>query len=186
MAHVQINTNTFIPMPMSIVGTMLNGKENFMAVGWVARVNAKPPMIAVGIGNSHATRDGIVETKAFSVNIPGARLMERTDYVGIVSGHNTDKSAVFDVFYGALKGAPLIREAAVCLECRLVQAVDLGTNSLFIGEITGAWGEESCLAGKSPDYQKAGAFFLTMPDNRYWAFGESIGKAWSDGKGYRK
>ena len=25
-------------------------------------------------------------------------------------------------------------------------------------------------------------FVLTMPDNRYWALGECIGKAWQEGK----
>lgn len=173
-------------MTMSIVGTLLNGKENFMAAGWIARVNAKPPMIAVGIGSNHATHDGIMATKAFSVNIPGKGLLVKTDYVGLASGHDTDKSGVFDIFYGDQKGAPLIREAAVCLECGLVKAVELPTNTLFIGEITGAWCDESCLSGNCPDYERAGSFFLTMPDNRYWAFGESVGRAWSDGKDFKK
>ncbi|HOT44072.1 MAG TPA: flavin reductase family protein [Spirochaetota bacterium] len=184
MNHVKVSTNTFIPMPMSIVGTIYNGKENFMAVGWVARVNAKPPMIAVGIGKNHATCGGIIATKAFSVNIPGKDLLVKTDYVGIVSGHGADKSRVFDLFYGDVPGAPLIREASVCLECLLVHSVDLPTNMLFVGEIRGAWCDEGCLDGKSPDYNRIGSFFLTMPDNRYWAFGENVGTAWSDGRRY--
>ena len=57
---------------------------------------------------------------------------------------------------------------------------------LFIGEVKGAWCDESYLDGKSPDYNRIGAFFLTMPDNRYWALGENIGNAWSDGRGYKQ
>lgn len=186
MNHVKISANAFIPMPMSIVGTLYNGKENFMAAGWVTRVNAKPPMIAVGIGKNHATCDGITVTKAFSVNIPGKELLVKTDYVGLASGHGTDKSGVFDLFYGDLPGAPLIREAAVCLECVLVHSIDLPTNMLFVGEIKTAWCDESSLDGTSPDYERIGAFFLTMPDNRYWALGDSVGRAWSDGRGYKK
>jgi flavin reductase (DIM6/NTAB) family NADH-FMN oxidoreductase RutF len=182
MNHVKISTNTFIPMPMSIVGTLYNGKENFMAAGWVSRVNAKPPMIAIGIGKNHATCDGIMVMKSFSVNIPGRDLLVKTDYVGLASGHGTDKSGVFDIFYGDLTGAPLIREAAVCLECVLVHSIDLPTNMLLVGEISGAWCDQAYLDGKSPDYNRIGAFFLTMPDNRYWSLGEFIGNAWSDGR----
>lgn len=186
MSMIKIAENTFIPMPMSIVGTMLGGKENFMAVGWITRANARPPMLAACIGRSHATHDGIMETGAFSVNIPGPDLLVATDYVGIASGHSTDKSGVFDVFYGELPGAPLIKNAIACFECRLVQSVELPSNRVFIGEITGAWCQDSALSGKAPDYRSAGAFFLTMPDNRYWSFGEDLGKAWSAGKDYKK
>jgi flavin reductase (DIM6/NTAB) family NADH-FMN oxidoreductase RutF len=31
------------PMPMVLVGSVVEGKANFMAVGWVSRVNFKPP-----------------------------------------------------------------------------------------------------------------------------------------------
>lgn len=155
-----------------------------MAVGWITRANARPPMLAACIGRNHATHDGILETDSFSVNIPGKDLMVPADYVGIVSGSKTDKSGVFEVFYGELPGAPLIKSAAACFECRLVQTAQLPSNTVFIGEIIGAWCRESILAGKGPDYRAAGAFFLTMPDNRYWSFGEELGKAWSVGNNY--
>jgi hypothetical protein len=35
-----------------------------------------------------------------------------------------------------------------------------------------------------PDIEKLRPFTLTMPDNRYWAVGEQVGRAWSDGRGY--
>ena len=63
-------------------------------------------MIGIGIGKNHATCDGIKVMKAFSVNIPGKELLVKTDYVGLVSGNGTDKSGVFDLFYGDLPGRP--------------------------------------------------------------------------------
>ena len=32
------------------------------------------------------------------------------------------------------------------------------------------------------DVKKVDPLLLTMPDNNYWAVGERIGKAWSEGK----
>jgi flavin reductase (DIM6/NTAB) family NADH-FMN oxidoreductase RutF len=43
------------PMPMVVVGTMVEGRPNFMAVGWVTRVNFQPPLIAVALGKVHYT-----------------------------------------------------------------------------------------------------------------------------------
>ena len=88
-----------------------------MTVGWCARANANPPMIACGIGNHHYTPQGIAETKTFSINIPSSDLLEKTDYCGLVSGEKTDKSKEFDVFYGSLKTAPMINDCPVSLEC---------------------------------------------------------------------
>jgi flavin reductase (DIM6/NTAB) family NADH-FMN oxidoreductase RutF len=76
---IKIDNNAFIhPMPMTIVGSVVHGKSNFMALGWISRVNVKPPMIAIALGPHH-TNKGIEEHKVFSVNIPGIPLIEKTD-----------------------------------------------------------------------------------------------------------
>lgn len=169
-------------MPVVLVGTQVGGKANFMTVGWCARANANPPMVVCGIGNHHYTPKGIEETKTFSVNIPSSHLLEKTDYCGLVSGEKVDKSRVFDVFYGSLKTAPMIKECPVTLECRLVQAVPLATNTLFIGEIAGAYADGNVIKDKKPDFSVIDPLFLTMPDNRYWTLGNYAGDAWSAGK----
>ncbi len=182
MEKIQIGTNFFIPMPVVLVGTMVAGRANFMAVGWCARVNGNPPMIACGINTNHFTPQGIGETRTFSVNSPSSALLEKTDYCGLVSGRKTDKSAVFDIYYGALRTAPMIRECPVSLECRLVQVVTLPTHSLCIGEIAGVYADARVVKDGKPDFPEIDPLFLTMPDNRYWTLGKYAGDAWSAGK----
>ncbi|MDD1686791.1 flavin reductase family protein [Methanoregula sp.] len=182
MEKEQIGNNFFIPMPVVLVGTQVNRKANFMAVGWCTRVNGNPPMIACGIANSHYTSKGITETKTFSVNIPSTELLEKTDYCGIVSGAKSDKSGVFDVVYGSLKTAPMIKDCPVTLECRLVQVVPLPTHGLYIGEIVGAYADGRVIKDGKPDFPEIDPLFLTMPDNRYWSLGKYAGDAWSAGK----
>jgi flavin reductase (DIM6/NTAB) family NADH-FMN oxidoreductase RutF len=187
MEKTKLDKNAFLyPMPMVLVGAVVDGRANFMAVGWVSRVNFNPPMMAVALGKSHYTNAGIHRNKAFSVNIPGIALMEKVDYCGIVSGEKTDKSKIFDIFYGELPGAPMIRDCPISLECRLVDTVDLPTNSLFIGEIMAAYSEERYLTEGKPDIKKISPFTLTMPDNNFWKVGENAGKAWSVGKNFGK
>ncbi|MDD4136635.1 MAG: flavin reductase family protein [Methanoregula sp.] len=186
MEKQQIGNNFFIPMPVVLVGTQVSGKANFMAVGWIARVNGNPPMIACGIANNHYTLKGMDAAKTFSVNIPSSDLLEKTDYCGIVSGAKTDKSKVFDVFYGSLKTAPMITECPVALECRLVQTVALPTHGLYIGEIVGAYADGKVIHDGRPDFPAIDPLFLTMPDNRYWTLGKHAGDAWSAGKNLKQ
>ena len=183
MRKSKIGNDAYLyPMPVVLVGTMIDVKANFMTVGWVSRVNFEPPMIAIGINRSHYTPKGIQENRSFSINIPGRALLEVTDYCGLVSGKTIDKSELFELFYGRIPTAPMIGDCPLNMECKLVQAVELPSNYLFIGEIVGAYCEERFMTGGQPDIKKVDPLVLTMPDKRYWAIGEHIGDAWSIGK----
>ena len=72
------------------------------------------------------------------------------------------------------------------MECRLVDSVKLPTNELFIGEIVAAYCEQRYMTDGKPDIKKIEPFTLTMPDNRYWKVGESVGRAWSIGTELKK
>ena len=169
------------PMPMTIIGAVVDGKPNFMAAAWVSRVNFKPPMMMIALG-AHHTNLGIVANNAFSINLPDVSLLEKTDYCGIVSGRKVDKSELFDVFFGDLAGAPLIRECPLSMACRLNQTLKLPFDTLYIGDVVAVYTEARYLTDGKPDVQKIHPFTLTMPDNRYWRVGEMAGRAWSDGK----
>jgi len=187
MAKVNLGANAYIyPMPVTLVGAVVEGRANFMAVGWVMRVNRKPPLLAVALNKGHFTPEGIRQHRAFSVNFPGADLMEKTDYCGLVSGRQVDKSGLFRVFYGELEAAPLIEECPLGLECRLYEVVELPVNDLFIGEIVAAYADEDCLTDGQPDILKINPLVLTMPDNQYWTVGERAGKAWAAGKNLKQ
>jgi len=186
MGKMKINNNAFVyPMPMVLVGSVVNGKVNFMPVAWISRVNANPPLIGIALGPHH-TNKGIEEQKAFSVNIPGISMIEKTDYCGLVSGGKVDKSAFFDVFYGDLKSVPLINECPVCMVCKLYETVKLPADTLFIGEIVEAYSEDRYLTEGKPDIKKINPFMLTMPDNHYWDVGNQVGKAWNIGMRLKK
>lgn len=185
MTKTKISNNTSIfPMPVTVVGTIGEGRANFMAVGWVTRINMNPPMVAIGLNNGHFTTKSIRESKAFSICFPSKNLIEKADYCGIVSGKRVDKSKLFEVFTGDT-GAPMAAECPLCLDCRLVQETQFPTNTMFIGEIVGAYADEACLSNGKPDIKKIDPLLLTMPDNLYWTVGEKAGDAWKAGKGLK-
>lgn len=183
MAKVKIDKNAFgYPMPVVLVGTEVEGKPNFLTIAWVSRVNYQPPMIGFACGKTHFSNSGFARHKTFSVNIPSEAMVKQADFCGIYSGKQKDKSAVFEVFKGELQGAPMIKGCPVCMECRLVQSVDLGADDFLIGEIVNAYCDESCMTDGKPDLAKIKPFSLSMPDNQYWSVGKPIAKAWAVGK----
>ena len=187
MEKTNIGTHGFtLPMPQSIVGTHYRGKANYMAVGWVTRVNFKPQLIGIAINKGHATNAGIRDCGEFSINFPSVDMVAITDYVGLVSGKRVDKSGLFTAFYGELESAPLISECPLSIECKLYEAVELPTNPFFIGEIVGTWCEERFMTDGRPDIKKIDPFVLTMPDNRFWSIGDHVGDAWKAGKALKK
>ncbi len=187
MAKITVEKNAFcLPWTQTLLGSHVNGKVNFMALDWLTRVNYQPAMLGICVGSGHATNDAIRRTGEFSVNVPSADMVAITDYCGITSAKNEDKSQLFEVFYGELKTAPMITACPLSMECKLVQAVDLPSNTFFIGEIRNIYSEERYLTDNKPDAKKVRPFLLTMPDNRFWALGEQVGSAWKDGLKFKE
>lgn len=187
MAHIPFDPKLYaLPTTQLILGTHVDNTANFMALAWATRVNFKPPLVAIGVNNIHMSHRGIRENQEFSLCMPSSTMVDKTDYVGLVSARKTDKSSLFDIFYGELKSAPLIHECPLNLEMRLYESVKLPTNTIFVGEIVGTWCEEVCLSDGVPDITKIQPFILTMPDNRYWGIGKKVGDAWKDGKRLKK
>lgn len=176
----------YYPMPCSLVGANVSGKPNYLVVAWFTMANPKPPYVLVAMNKAHYTNSGVKENATFSVNIPSVEIAERTDYCGLVSGHRFDKSAVFETFYGKLKTAPMIKECACNVECRLVQTVDLPMEELFIGEIVSVYSEERYLTDGLPDLRKINPLLLIQTQKMYAAIGPDIGPAWGMGKTLKK
>jgi flavin reductase (DIM6/NTAB) family NADH-FMN oxidoreductase RutF len=175
-----------LPWTQTILGTHLEGRVNYMALDWLTRVNFKPALLGICVNKGNGSHDAIVETGEFSINVPSTDMVEITDYSGLVSGKHIDKSELFEVFYGELKAAPLIQECPLNIECRVTQRVDLPTNSFFVAEIVNIYCDDVFLTESKPDITKIKPFVLTMPDNRFWALGDCVGRAWHAGKKFRK
>ncbi|HLA81482.1 MAG TPA: flavin reductase family protein [Thermoleophilia bacterium] len=170
------------PMPVVMIGTVVDDKPNFMTAAWITKLNTTPPLVGLSLGHGQHTAKGIKQTGEFSVNFPSVEQAVLADYCGLVHGYAEDKSAHIDIFRGALKAAPMVRQCPLTAECRLTQIVELPKDFLFIGEVMSVYASEAILTDGHVDPVKLRPFVLTMPGNDYWALGERIGDAWSIGK----
>jgi len=173
--------NCLYPMPTTLVGALVRGRPNFATIAHVGIMDLKT--ISLGMNKTHFTKAGIFENRTFSVNIPSVDMVEKTDYCGLVSGKNVDKSKLFKIFYGELKTAPMIEECPVNMECRLVKNVDFPSHDIFMGEVVAAYCDESVLNEEEKlDYTILKPILFTMHDAGYWKLGERFADAWSVGK----
>lgn len=180
------NQNVLYPTPVTIVGAFVNGKANFLNVAHVGILNAAAPhLISLGMNKAHYTNIGIREQKTFSVNILSQDHMIAMDYVGLVSGSKTDKSGVFETFFGELKTAPLIQNCPLSMECSLHDIYELKTHDVFIGEIVATYVDEAVLTDGKVDLAKVKPLLFDMSSLQYWSLGQAMGKCWNVGKQYK-
>jgi flavin reductase (DIM6/NTAB) family NADH-FMN oxidoreductase RutF len=192
MTKKRIEPSSYLfPRPVVLIGANVNGKSNFEALAYVSSIEDKPPLIAIASYETHFTNKGIKENGTFSVNTPSVEIIERTDYCGIVSGREADKSEVFEVFYGELKTAPMIVQAPLNLECRLIKTLVIKDltgaekgHELFIGEVMNTYAKDEYLTEAAPDISKINTFTYSM--KQYWKVGESLARAWDVGKIFMK
>ncbi len=181
------NRNILYPMPVTIIGTLVDKKVNFINIAHVGILNsATPHLISLGMNKTHYSNIGIRENKTFSVNIPSRGQMIETDYVGLVSGRQIDKSNVFKVYYGDLKTAPILTDCPLSMECRLVDIFDVKTHDVFIGEVVNTYAEHNVLTDGRVDLLKVDPLLFDMHSVQYWSIGEAVGKCWNAGRQYDK
>ncbi len=167
-------------MPTTLVGATVEERPNFITIAHVGIMD--PASLSLGMSKAHYTNAGIKQYGTFSVNLPPAKMVQATDYCGLVSGRRVDKTKLFNVFYGKLKTAPMITECPISMECKLTKVVDFPKHDIFMGEIVATYAEETVLTDGVVDYSKVQPFFFTMTDNGYWKLGERFAQAWSVGR----
>jgi flavin reductase (DIM6/NTAB) family NADH-FMN oxidoreductase RutF len=196
MTKIKIRPGPYVfPGPTVLVGANVHGKPNFNAIGWIVGFEFNPPLVAISSNQRHNNNVGIKENQTFSVNTPSEDMVQVTDYCGIKSGRDIDKSKLFDVFYGELKTAPMIKESPLNLECKVVHKIDtvelfkasMG-HDIFFGEVIQVYTEEKYLTNNQPDVEKIKPFILSSSRkrSRYYKIGEELGVAWSIGNEYKK
>ena len=107
MKKIQLqNQPPATPLPIVIAGALVDGKENYLTIGAYGVMSVQPPVVYISSMKAHYTNAGIKKTGYFSINVPSADLIKKTDYCGLVSGRDSDKSLVFSAFYREKKYTP--------------------------------------------------------------------------------
>ncbi len=162
------------PKPMTVVGAEVNGKVNWLVVGHTGIIGHD--RIMVSMSKSHYTNQGIRKSKKLSVNLVSQAMLDKADYVGSVSGAETDKSKVFAYHMGE-NGSPVIDDAPITMECKVEDIYETEGFESFICSIVNTYASEDVLdADGKLDYTKLKPVLFEFPTYSYIAMGEIIGK----------
>ncbi|MCW3981217.1 MAG: flavin reductase family protein [Candidatus Bathyarchaeota archaeon] len=174
------------PIPIVLAGALVHNKSSFETLGDVGIMGINPAIVYISSGKDHYTNLGILEHGTFSINFPQTELLTRADYCGTVSGHDVDKSQLFDIFFGELKTAPMIQECRVNLECKVIKEFCIEHRQVFVGEVAQAYVNEEFVIyrQKRPgiaDMRRLDPIIYAL-DNRYYRIGEPIGVGYEESK----
>ena len=175
-----------LPSPVLIIGTYgPDGKPNMMNAAWGGIVSSKPPCISVSIREATLSFHNIQQTEAFTINIPSEKYLKEADFVGMVSGREFDKFRETSLTpeKSKLVNAPIVKEFPYTLECNLVRQVELGSHTMFIGEIVGMVADSEVLNPKQlPDIEKVRPLMWgSFGSMAYYNIGNKLGDSFSVG-----
>lgn len=142
-----------IPNALALIGSASGDEWNGMTASWITQLSMEPVLIGVGVDNKAVTHRLISEGGAFSVNLWSAD--DTRVFVKFSKPAERKENSLNDRAVRQGKtGVPVFEEAVAWMECEVRQAFDLGTHTLFVGEVVEA--------GVNHDEQRAAA----MSDTR--------------------
>jgi flavin reductase (DIM6/NTAB) family NADH-FMN oxidoreductase RutF len=188
---VKLGTTPLIyPIPIILAGANVHGKPNFVTLGDVGLMGINPPLVFISSHRDHHTNIGISENQTYSINIPTTAMLAVTDYCGIVSGKEIDKSVLFETFYGELETAPMIEQCPVNLECKVIKEFSIQHRQVFIGEVVQSYVDEGFVIEQNgrrniADMTRLDPILYAL-DNRYYRIGASIGVGYQEGQAFKQ
>ena len=126
-----------IPNALVLVGSAAGGERNAMTTSWVTQLSMAPVLIGVSVDNTAVTHRLITAGGAFTVNLWDAddtRVFVKFSKPAADDGGALNGRAVLP----ATTGAPVFEEAVAWLDCEVRQQFDLGSHTLFVGEVVDA------------------------------------------------
>jgi flavin reductase (DIM6/NTAB) family NADH-FMN oxidoreductase RutF len=175
-----------IPTPTWVIGSYdKDGKPNAMTASWSGICCSEPPCLAVSLRKATYSYGNLLERKAFTASVPSEGQVKETDFLGLVSGRDTNKfgrTGLTPVPSDRVD-APYVQEFPLVLECRVVHVFELGLHTLFVGQIVDVKAEEAVLGTTGlPDIEKVRPIIFSPGNRTYFGVGKFLGEAFAIGK----
>lgn len=168
------NLLALYPKPMTVIGTEVEGKVNWLVVGHTGIIGHDKILISMSKG--HYTNQGIRKSKKLSVNLVSREMLPKADYVGSVSGTTVDKSGVFAYHVGE-NGTPVIDASPLTMECEVTDNYETDGFDNFICTVINTYADSDILGSNGKlDYTKLKPVLFEFPTYSYLATGEIIGR----------
>jgi len=156
---------------------------NIITIAWTGILCSNPPTVYIGVQPIRYSHAMLKESMEYVINIPSDHLAKITDYCGIVSGkviNKFEKTGLTPIPASFVK-APLIKECAVNLECKVKNILNLGSHDVFIAEVVAVHYDEEVLNENGiPVIEKIKPYSFCLGE--YHSMGDQLGSMGFSGK----
>ena len=169
--------NMLYPLPAVMVSCQIPGeKPDIITVAWAGTVCSDPAMVSVSIRPERFSHGIISQTGEFVINLVNEQLTRSMDYCGVRSGREIDKAAECGLHLIASEKvqAPSIAESPVCIECRVVQTISLGSHDMFLAKVEAVTVDER-LMEENGKFRLNSAGLTAYSHGEYFSLGKKLG-----------
>jgi flavin reductase len=118
---------------VNVITASQDGRRYGMTATAVCSATAEPPTLLVCLNKSSATHGGVARSKAFCVNVLRA---EDSDVSNLFSGAQSGEGRFKAREWSRLAtGSPVLVDALVSFDCRVVKKLTYGTHTIFLGQV---------------------------------------------------
>ena len=140
--------------PTVLVSSAHGNRRNIMAAAWSMPVEFNPPRLAIVIDKSTYTRELILGSGTFCLNIPCKAIADLTFTVGSVTGRPGDHAATdkfvrygIDTFSGPALWLPCMEGCVAWLDCKILSEPGPQERyDTFFGEVVSAQADSRVFA----------------------------------------
>lgn len=118
-------------------------------VNWVTQASFQPPLLAVGVKADSQAHAVIKASGAFALNVLG-KGQQALAYTFFKPAERQGPTISGEPVRAGATGAPILANAPAFVECRLVETLERGDHSIFVGEVVEA-GLGAAPAGRPDD-----------------------------------
>ena len=118
---------------VNIISSAQGGHRYGMTATAVCSASAEPPTVLVCINKLATTHGAVAKSKVFCVNVLRAEDWElSTTFSGAQSSDARFKSGKWSHL---ATGSPVLLDALVCFDCRVVKKLNHGSHTIFLGRV---------------------------------------------------
>lgn len=126
-----------------------DGKVAASTVNWVTQTAFQPPLVVVGVKADSGAHSIIKERGAFALNFLG-KDQKGQAFTFFKPLEREGDTIGGEPFRKGSLGAPILEKAPAYVECKLVDTIEKGDHSIFVGEVQDA-GVAATLSGRPDD-----------------------------------
>ncbi len=139
-------------VPYGLYVLTAEGRDGTVAastVNWVTQASFEPPLVVVGVKADSGAHALIKDSGAFALNVLG-KGQQSLAFTFFKPQQRSGQTIGGEPFRAGVTGAPILERTPAYVECRLVETLERGDHSVFLGEVVDA-GVAQALDGRPDD-----------------------------------